>query len=117
MNLNEFFVEQEQLMHLIKINVSLLFNYFLFYSRNNKQIGINKRDGIHPDTERDCHYYYQCLGQNKMREAKCAGDQKFSTLTGRCGPPGNAPIPCGSFIPGNAATTSTREKRSFFSFH
>jgi len=38
---------------------------------------INKRDGIHPDTERDCHFYYQCLGQNKMREAKCSGDQKI----------------------------------------
>ncbi|CAF3908763.1 unnamed protein product [Rotaria sp. Silwood2] len=64
---------------------------------------VNKRDGIHPDTERDCHFYYQCVSQNKMREAKCPGDQKFSSYTGRCGPAGNAPIPCGTFVPGNTA--------------
>ncbi|CAF1245111.1 unnamed protein product [Rotaria sordida] len=64
---------------------------------------INKRDGIHPDTERDCHFYYQCVSQNKMREAKCPSDQKFSSYTGRCGPASNAPMPCGSFVPGSAA--------------
>ncbi|CAF2081058.1 unnamed protein product [Rotaria magnacalcarata] len=64
---------------------------------------VSKRDGIHPDPERDCHFYYQCFGQNKMREARCPGDQKFSSYTGRCGPANAAPIPCGSFIPGNAA--------------
>ncbi|CAF3393788.1 unnamed protein product [Rotaria socialis] len=64
---------------------------------------VNKRDGIHPDPERDCHFYYQCLAQNKMREARCPGDQKFSSYTGRCGPASAAPIPCGSFIPGSAA--------------
>ena len=70
-------------------------------------LGTNKRDGIHPDTERDCHYYYQCVGQNKLREAKCAGDNKFSTYTGRCGPASNAPMPCGTYVPGNFATKST----------
>ncbi|CAF1288673.1 unnamed protein product [Rotaria sordida] len=63
---------------------------------------INKRDGIHPDTERDCHFYYQCVAQNKMREAKCPGDQKFSSYTGKCGPGNNAPMPCGTYIPGSA---------------
>ncbi|CAF4953868.1 unnamed protein product, partial [Rotaria sp. Silwood1] len=65
---------------------------------------INKRDGIHPDVERDCHFYYQCVSQNKMREAKCPNDQKFSSYTGRCGPVSNAPMPCGSFVPGSTAT-------------
>jgi len=63
---------------------------------------VNKRDGIHPDTERDCRFYYQCVGQNKMREAKCPGDQKFSSYTGKCGPASSAPIPCGTYIPGSA---------------
>lgn len=67
---------------------------------------VNKRDGVHPDTERDCHYYYQCTGQNKVREAKCLGDQKFSSFTGRCGPANSAPVPCGTFIPGNTAIKS-----------
>jgi hypothetical protein len=69
-----------------------------------KKLGINKRDGIHPDTERDCRVYYQCVSQNKMKEAKCPGDQKFSSYTGRCGPASSAPMPCGSYIPGNAPT-------------
>jgi hypothetical protein len=43
-----------------------------------------------------------------MREAKCSGDQKFSTYTGRCGPPNTAPIPCGSYIPGSTATKSMK---------
>lgn len=70
-------------------------------------IGINKRDGTHPDTERDCHYYYHCTGQNKVREAKCAGDQKFSSYINRCGPAASAPPPCGTFIPGNTAFKSS----------
>jgi hypothetical protein len=106
MNMNEFFVEQEHLMQLIKINVSLFNILINCVDRKIKRIGINKRDGIHPDTERDCHYYYQCIGQTKMREARCSGDQKFSSYTGRCGPAGNAPIPCGTFIPGSTATKS-----------
>lgn len=40
-----------------------------------------------------------------MREAKCAGDQKFSSYTGRCGPASNAPMPCGTFVPGNTGIT------------
>ncbi len=63
---------------------------------------INKRDGVHPDTERDCRFYYQCVSQNKMREAKCPGDQKFSSLIGKCGSPNNVPLPCGAYIPGSA---------------
>ncbi|CAF1617652.1 unnamed protein product [Adineta ricciae] len=67
---------------------------------------VNKRDGIYPDTERDCHYYYQCVEQNKLREAKCAGDNKFSSYTGRCGPVSTVPMPCGRYVPGNFATKS-----------
>ncbi|UJR37385.1 hypothetical protein I4U23_030091 [Adineta vaga] len=70
----------------------------------NKNQCTNKRDGIHPDTERDCHYYFQCYQQNKLREAKCAGDLKFNSYTGRCGPASNAPMPCGSYVPENFAT-------------
>jgi len=77
---------------------------------------INKRDGIHPDTERDCHYYYQCIGQNKMREAKCSGDQKFSSYTGRCGPASNAPMPCGSYVPGSSAAKNHRNNGLFIQF-
>jgi hypothetical protein len=76
-------------------------------------IGISKRDGIHPDTERDCHFYYQCVAQNKMREAKCPGDQKFSSYTGRCGPASNAPMPCGSYVSGTAAINERRHSRTF----
>ena len=66
------------------------------------RIGVNKRDGIHADTERNCHYYYQCVAQNKMREAKCPGDQKFSSYTSRCGPASGAPMPCGTYVLGSA---------------
>ena len=69
-------------------------------------LGVSKRDGIHPDTERDCHFYYQCVAQNKMREAKCPGDQKFSSYTGKCGAATSAPMPCGTYIMGSASTTS-----------
>jgi hypothetical protein len=41
-----------------------------------------------------------------MREAKCPGDQKFGSYTGRCGPASSAPMPCGSYTPGNTATKS-----------
>jgi hypothetical protein len=41
-----------------------------------------------------------------MREAKCPGDQKFNSYIGKCGPAGNAPIPCGSYVPGSSATRS-----------
>jgi len=41
-----------------------------------------------------------------MGEAKCPGDQKFNTHTGKCGLAINAPIPCGSFVPGSTAITS-----------
>ncbi|CAF4124563.1 unnamed protein product [Rotaria socialis] len=69
---------------------------------------ISKRDGIHPDVERDCHYYYQCVSKNKMREAKCPGDQKFSSFTGKCGSASSAPMPCGTYIPGSAAMQFNR---------
>lgn len=69
-------------------------------------LGINKRDGIHPDTERDCQFYYQCVAQNKMREAKCPADQKFSSYTGKCGPANSAPAPCGTYVPGRATMSS-----------
>jgi hypothetical protein len=39
-----------------------------------------------------------------MREAKCSGDQKFSSYTGKCGPASNVPMPCGTYIPGTAVT-------------
>ena len=71
-------------------------------------LGVGKRDGIHPDTERDCHFYYQCVAQNKMREAKCPGDQKFSSYSARCGPSAHAPMPCGSYVPGNTAISTSR---------
>jgi hypothetical protein len=37
-----------------------------------------------------------------MREAKCPGDQKFSSYTSKCGPANNAPMPCGTYLPGIA---------------
>lgn len=66
-------------------------------------LGVGKRDGIHPDTERDCRFYYQCVGQNKMREAKCPADQKFSSYIGKCASASYAPMPCGTYIPGSAS--------------
>ncbi|CAF4384796.1 unnamed protein product, partial [Adineta steineri] len=83
-------------------------------SLSNKNQCIGKRDGVYPDIERDCHFYFQCTTQKKMREAKCADDQKFSTYTTKCGPAGNAPHPCGSFIAGNSATKNYRNIESFF---
>lgn len=67
-----------------------------------KYLGINRRDGMHTDTERDCRFYYRCIRQTKMNEAKCPDDQKFSSYTGKCGPASSAPIPCGTYIPGSA---------------
>ncbi|CAF1042460.1 unnamed protein product [Adineta steineri] len=91
-------------------------NFFLFIhikrDSNHTTVGIGKRDGIYPDIERDCHFYFQCVTQKKTREAKCADDQKFSSYTTKCGPTGNAPAPCGSFIAGNSATKIIKQPNS-----
>ncbi|CAF1197373.1 unnamed protein product [Adineta ricciae] len=77
---------------------------------------VNKRDGIHPDTERGCHYYYQCASHNKLREAKCPGDEKFSSYTSRCGPASSAPVPCGTYVLGSATMPYHRNLGYFISF-
>ncbi|CAF1188528.1 unnamed protein product [Adineta steineri] len=64
---------------------------------------VNRRDGIHPDTERNCSFYYQCVAKIKVREAKCPDDLKFNSLTTKCGPASAVPMPCGTYILGSAS--------------
>lgn len=55
-----------------------------------------KRDGIYPDMERNCRVFYQCINQQKIREATCPNNLKFNGITGRCDNPNNIIAPCGS---------------------
>jgi hypothetical protein len=93
----------------IKINVNLI---VILFDIDLTLLGVNKRDGIHPDIERDCQYYYQCVAQKKLREAKCPNDQKFSGYTGKCGLASSAPAPCGTYVLGNAPTPNA-DRRLF----
>ncbi|UJR08864.1 hypothetical protein I4U23_013119 [Adineta vaga] len=76
---------------------------------------VGKRDGIHADTERGCHYYYTCISQNKMRETKCLGDQMYSSYTTKCGPASSAPMPCGTYVLGSATIQYHRNIGYFIS--
>jgi hypothetical protein len=60
-------------------------------------LGASKRDGIYPDLERMCRVFYQCISQQKVREANCPGALKFNSLTGRCDNPANIMSPCGTY--------------------
>jgi len=60
---------------------------------------LSKRDGIYPDLERQCQVFYQCIKQEKVREASCPVPLKFNSVTGRCDNPVNILSPCGSYNP------------------
>lgn len=59
--------------------------------------GSSKRDGIYPDIERGCKIFYQCINQQKVREASCPSTFKFNSLSGRCDNPVNIVPPCGTY--------------------
>ncbi|CAF0748124.1 unnamed protein product [Didymodactylos carnosus] len=63
-----------------------------------------RRDGIFPDTERECRVFFQCVGQVKTREASCHNNQKFNIYTNKCDQPQNVPSPCGNYLPGHASS-------------
>ncbi|CAF1040148.1 unnamed protein product, partial [Didymodactylos carnosus] len=65
-----------------------------------------RRDGIFPDTERECRVFFQCVGQVKAREASCHNNQKFNIYTNKCDQPQNVPPPCGNYLPGHASLQS-----------
>lgn len=62
-----------------------------------KKKGASKRDGIYPDIERACRIFYQCVSQQKVREATCPSSLKFNSLTGRCDTSANIMAPCGTY--------------------
>lgn len=57
----------------------------------------SKRDGIYPDLERACKVFYQCLNQQKSREASCPPTLKFNSVSSRCDNPVKIVAPCGTF--------------------
>ena len=46
--------------------------------------------------ERNCRVFFQCINQQKIREATCPNNLKFNGVTGRCDNPNNIIAPCGS---------------------
>ena len=76
--------------------------------------------------ERNCKVFYQCLNQQKVREANCPNQLKFNSLTGRCDSPNNIIAPCGTYGATSSANiyTSTSNKikalkfilKNFFAF-
>lgn len=66
--------------------------------------GSGRRDGIYPDIERTCKVFYQCINQQKVREANCPNAFKFNSATGRCDNPANIVPPCGTY----GASSGTR---------
>jgi hypothetical protein len=74
--------------------------------------GLTKRDGIYPDIERGCQVFYQCIKQEKVREASCPVPLKFNAITGRCDNPLNILAPCGSYNPNLNGAPSRSSKAS-----
>jgi hypothetical protein len=66
-----------------------------------------KRDGIYPDLERSCRVFYQCINQNKIREATCPNNLRFNSINGKCDSPINIIAPCGTYGMQSSATISS----------
>jgi hypothetical protein len=83
--------------------------------------GQHKRDGIYADIERACKVFYQCINQNKIREAKCPNNLKFNSFIGRCDNPQKIVAPCGTYALSSASSTGKscsfkKNKINFWSF-
>jgi hypothetical protein len=76
----------------------------------------SKRDGIYPDLERSCRVFYQCINQQKVREANCPNSLRFNSITGRCDISSNILAPCGTYSTSKASRqTSMNLIYSFYS--
>ncbi len=60
--------------------------------------------------ERNCKVFYQCLNQQKVREANCPNQLKFNSLTGRCDNPNNIISPCGTYSTSSTVGISASSK-------
>lgn len=78
------------------------------------ELGQGKRDGIYPDIERTCKVFYQCINQQKVREANCPSTFKFNSLSGRCDNPANIAPPCGTYGVSNAISLTSNNYGNIF---
>lgn len=76
--------------------------------------GASKRDGIYPDLERSCRVFFQCVNQQKTREATCPNQLKFNSLSGRCDQPANILAPCGTYTTGSAVSVLSSSKLFYY---